>query len=147
MPRPVEMQVGLHPGALAPPDGLDGPEEGAGVPLNAFTGYQVNPARLNGEDINPNTLQTQRVAYWDGVQLRNGVDGTTTLRFGPSQFYVLSDSYPGQANTVPGGKAPGQVLTPSDIAAGPAYHAAGSPQVIPTAGVYGGGPIYNPGGC
>lgn len=129
-----------------PPDELDHPEPAAGVPLYQFGGFEVNPARLNGSDINPNNPQTMRVAYDDGVQLFNGVDGITSKRFGPSQFYVLSDANPGQTQMVPHGKAPSQVLTASDIQRGPAGYAASVPAIVPGA-VYNGGTLMNPGGC
>lgn len=123
------------------PGQLDMPRVGAGVPLTPFAGYQVNTHRMNGEDINPQSLQTMRVAYFDGVQLFNGVDGITSKRFGPGQFYVLSDAYPGQKMMVPHGMPKNQTLTASDIALGPAGAAAnqatspGSP----------GGPVLPPG--
>lgn len=136
-------------GYVVPPiNQLDMPAAGMGVPIQQFTSYQVNPARLNGDDVNPNTLQTMRYAYDDGVMLYNGVDGITQKRFGPGQFYVLSDAYPGQTAMVPHGYAKNQVLTTSDIQGGPAGRAAAQ-QSAPGAP---GGPvlassIVNPGGC
>lgn len=122
-----------------------------GVSMQPFTGYVTNPARNNGDDINPNTLQTMRVAFFDGVQLYNGVDGITAKRFGPGQFYVLSDAYPGQTAMVPHGLVKNQTLTPSDVAGGPAGMAGGQPTDPGSPG----GPVlpagvtlrYNSGGC
>ena len=136
-------------GYVVPPvNEMDAPAAGMGVPIYLFTGYQVNPARSNGDDINPNNLQTMRHCYNDGVQLYNGVDGITEKRFGPGQFYVLSDAYPNQTAMVPHGYAKSQVLTSSDIQGGPAGRA-GNQQSAP--GVPGGpvlnGSIANPGGC
>lgn len=133
---------------VPPVNELDAPDSGAGVPLYPFTGYQVNPARLNGEDINPNNAQTMRFAYDDGVMLYNGVDGITEKRFGPGQFYVLSDSNPNQTVMTPHGYAQSQVLTSSDIQGGPARRAAMQDSAPGAAG----GPvlsgaIMNPGGC
>lgn len=127
---------------------LDMPAAGMGVPIYQFPGYQVNPARLNGDDVNPNNLQTMRHAYNDGVQLLNGVDGITEKRFGPGQFYVLSDANPNQTAMVPHGYAQSQVLTSSDISGGPTARAAGQESAP---GAPGGpilmGSIANPGGC
>jgi hypothetical protein len=153
--RPAEPEIENTPeGAYFVPDvtELDDPQPGLGVQLNIFPGYVPNRARLNGEDINPMSLQTMHSCYNDGVQLYNGIDGITQKRFGPGQFYVLSDSVPAdsplQTQMVPHGMAKNQVLTASDIQAGPAGVASVQAAAPATLGpVYYGGVLANPGGC
>jgi hypothetical protein len=149
-PSEPELNVSPEEAYFVPPSGdLDEPASGMGVPLHQFGGYLVNPARMNGEDLNPNTLQTMRRAYDDGVQLYNGVDGITEKRFGPGQFYVLSDLYPNQRFTVPSGHQPSQMLTASDIQNGPTGFASGQQATpgVPGGPVFAGGVLKNPGGC
>lgn len=150
--RPAEPELNSDPDDtffVPPATDLDEPAGNMGVPLQPFGGYIPNRARLNGEDINPNSVQTMRVCYDDGIQLYNGVDGITEKRFGPSQFYLLSDLYPNQGFLVPGGHQPKQVLTASDIQQGPAALAASQPSAPgrPGGPVFTGGMIRNPGGC
>jgi hypothetical protein len=137
---------------FVPPAGqLDNPVPNLGVELYPFTGYTTNPARNNGDDYNPYNVQTMRVAYDDGVMLYNGVDGITEKRFGPSQFYVLSDSIPAETQTamLPHGHVKSQILTSSDIQTGPASNAALQVAAPGKAGgpVLYGGFLRNPGGA
>ena len=150
--RPREPELDSNPEAalfIPPPDRLDKPQANLGIPLYPFTGYVPNRARMNASDINPNSWANMHNAYDDGVQLYNGVDGITSKRFGPSQFYVISDAYPGQDFVVPSGHQPKQVLTASDIQNGPARRASLQSSDPGSAGgpVFGGGIIHNPGGC
>lgn len=148
-PEPVSPE---HAFFTPEPNSLNYPALAAesGVPMQPFTGYVPNRARMNGDDINPNTLQTMRVAFFDGVQLFNGVDGITSKRFGPGQFYVVSDAYPGQTAMVPHGLVKSQMLTPADIAGGPAGRAGNQPDTPGSPGgpvLPSGVPISYNGGC